>query len=133
MTSDSFTEIPPEVIQAAHVVSKYFAELGSARWALAGVCSRNFESEAFALRIELEKLQKIIGQALRQNDPATTPSFQYGSIRNPKQDYRLPKDGYAPGEYLCACRVCGTHYMGDKRSHACAECAYDPKPAQEEK
>ena len=98
MTPDPITEIPPEVVQAAHVVSQYFAEQGSTRWALAGVCSRNFEGEAFALRMELEKLQKIIGQALRQNDPATTPSFQYGSMRNPNQDYKLPKNG----EWICS-------------------------------
>lgn len=109
MTPDPITEIPPEVIQSAHVVERYFAERGSTRWALAGVCSRNFESEVFALRMELVKLHQSIWNAMRQEYSATTP-----------------------GEYLCACRVCGTHYMGDKLSYACAECAYDPKPAKEE-
>lgn len=134
MTPDPITEIPPAVIQAARVVSDYFAERGCTRWALNGVCSRNFESEASTLRMEVEALKKSIGHTMRQEysvDPGEF-TYQYGTTRNPKIDSRPQKEWYAPGDYLCHCRMCEQKYMGDKLSFVCADCAYSPKPTQEE-
>lgn len=40
---------------------------------------------------------------------------------------------WAPGEYLCTCLTCGTHFLGDKRARACWPCAVklEEKPAPE--
>lgn len=32
--------------------------------------------------------------------------------------------GWAPGGYMCLCRVCEEHFIGDKRAIQCADCAY---------
>lgn len=50
---------------------------------------------------------------------------------NIKQDARPQRYSWAPGEYLCTCFSCKSHFAGDKRSGLCADCAYalpDPEP-----
>lgn len=39
-------------------------------------------------------------------------------------DVRPAKLGWAPGGYMCFCRRCEEHFIGDKRSVNCADCAY---------
>jgi Zn-finger protein len=36
---------------------------------------------------------------------------------------RYPIGGYAPGNYLCKCKICGVEFIGDKRSWQCEDCA----------
>ncbi|WP_036292119.1 hypothetical protein [Methylosinus sp. PW1] len=43
--------------------------------------------------------------------------------RDPTPGRTYPFHGYAPGNYLCACDVCGSRYIGDKRSLCCEDCA----------
>jgi hypothetical protein len=35
----------------------------------------------------------------------------------------LRQFGYAPGDYLCLCKICHSQYPGDKRSWNCEKCA----------
>lgn len=30
--------------------------------------------------------------------------------------------GYAPGDYMCRCLICGKEFIGDKRAYECIEC-----------
>jgi hypothetical protein len=41
-------------------------------------------------------------------------------------DGRQPRRSWAPGGYLCLCRECEEHFLGDKRALQCADCAYAP-------
>jgi hypothetical protein len=43
---------------------------------------------------------------------------------NFKHDVRAKRNGWAPGDYLCACQSCGCRFIGDKRARQCADCAY---------
>lgn len=45
-------------------------------------------------------------------------------MNNWKVDERPKRGSWAPGGYTGKCRLCGEHYMGDKRSQECADCAY---------
>lgn len=45
-----------------------------------------------------------------------------------KRDDRPAKDAWAPGNYCCSCAACGDKFIGDKRCHVCADCAYNPIP-----
>jgi 8-oxo-dGTP pyrophosphatase MutT (NUDIX family) len=46
-----------------------------------------------------------------------------------REDIREPRNGWAPGGYLCICRGCEATYIGAKRSMTCADCAYAaPEP-----
>lgn len=59
----------------------------------------------------------------RDGQPALPPAP--GSVRWwPKQDSRPARGWYAPGEYMNVCRICGDHFIGDKRAGHCADCAY---------
>ena len=46
------------------------------------------------------------------------------NIMNPKSDKRPPIGGWCGGEYSVVCRKCSDHFIGDKRSYHCADCAY---------
>lgn len=49
------------------------------------------------------------------------------ALRNTKpEDDRPQRLGWAPGGYVCLCRQCETHFIGDKRAIQCADCAYAP-------
>lgn len=39
-------------------------------------------------------------------------------------DSRPQHLGWAPGGYMCLCRRCEEHFIGDKRAIQCADCAY---------
>lgn len=39
-------------------------------------------------------------------------------------DERPQRNGWAPGDYICTCYLCGQHFQGAKRSVNCAPCAY---------
>lgn len=41
-----------------------------------------------------------------------------------KESERPKKGGWAPGSYMGNCITCEQDYIGDKRSHTCADCAY---------
>jgi hypothetical protein len=49
-----------------------------------------------------------------------------GSYREVKreQDHRPQNGAWAPGNYFCKCVPCGNTFLGDKRAHECAPCAY---------
>lgn len=47
------------------------------------------------------------------------------NIMNPKSDKRPPINGWCDGEYSVICSKCKDHYIGDKRSWHCADCAYN--------
>jgi hypothetical protein len=36
---------------------------------------------------------------------------------------KYPIGGFAPGEYLCKCHICGKEFTGDKRAVECQPCA----------
>jgi len=40
---------------------------------------------------------------------------------------KYPIGGYAPGNYLCKCAICGCTFKGDKRSVECEPCAVKGK------
>jgi len=44
--------------------------------------------------------------------------------RTKPEDARPPHKGWAPGGYMCFCRGCEEHFIGDKRAYQCADCAY---------
>lgn len=41
-----------------------------------------------------------------------------------KDDTRPSYGIYMVGSNVMTCKVCGSHYMGHKESHACADCSY---------
>lgn len=49
----------------------------------------------------------------------------------PKEDQRPQRSLWAPGGYICECRLCRDYYVGDKRSLHCADCAYKPEETKE--
>ena len=42
-----------------------------------------------------------------------------------EMDPRPRLDGWCPGKYLGPCFTCDERFIGDKRSHTCADCAYN--------
>jgi len=46
------------------------------------------------------------------------------NIMNPKSDKRPAIGGWCDGEYSVVCIKCKDHFIGDKRSYHCADCAY---------
>lgn len=51
--------------------------------------------------------------------------------RDYKRDERPATRGWVPGNYFCLCADCGAQFIGHKRCHQCADCAYGPpKPEQ---
>lgn len=49
-------------------------------------------------------------------------------LRDCKRDDRPQRGAWAPGNYMNKCCRCGCGFIGDKRAHECADCAYDPRP-----
>lgn len=48
------------------------------------------------------------------------------SFADYKRDDRPQRGAWAPGNYCCSCCTCDAKFIGDKRAHECADCAYDP-------
>lgn len=61
------------------------------------------------------------------NPPSSTPP---APVRLPdyKHDNRPQRGLWAPGGYVNKCQTCGAHYVGDKQSLDCADCAYASPP-----
>ena len=47
-----------------------------------------------------------------------------------KEDKRPKKGAWAPGYYTNKCQECGDGFIGDKRAHSCADCAYIEQPSK---
>jgi hypothetical protein len=50
-----------------------------------------------------------------------------------KADTRPALYGWAPGDYLNACRDCKNAFIGGKRAWQCAECAYKAQAVETHK
>ena len=48
-----------------------------------------------------------------------------------KEDKRPKKGAWAPGYYTNKCQECGDGFIGDKRAHSCADCAYIEQPSKQ--
>lgn len=46
------------------------------------------------------------------------------AFRDYKHDDRPQRFGWAPGNYCNECMECDAKFIGDKRAHQCADCAY---------
>lgn len=51
--------------------------------------------------------------------------FTEYKITIPKEEYKYPIDGYAPGYYMCTCSTCKKQFQGDKRAVQCEPCAIE--------
>jgi len=50
---------------------------------------------------------------------------------NAKEDKRLKRGGWAPGNYYGTCFKCKDEFVGDKRALICADCAYSEEHEKE--
>jgi len=45
-------------------------------------------------------------------------------IKDWNGDKRTKRGWWAPGDYICHCRICLKSFIGDKRAGHCSDCAY---------